>query len=335
MSGSIEPKVTVITPVYNGETYLVECIESVLAQTYTNYEYIIVNNHSTDRTLEIAESYAQKDSRVRVYSNDTLLDVIASHNRAFRLMSAESKYCKVVSADDWILPECLAREVAVAEANPSVGLVGCYQLSGSGKDWRNWQVKWGQIPYPSTVVSGREISKIHYLGGPHVFGNPTSLQYRADLVRTQDRFYPNSTAEADTSACCRVLQDHDYGFVHQVLSYERVHNVRVTAQSQNVNAYLSSDISDLLEYGGKSLTQEERDRRLQELLDEYYEFLATSALKLRERSFWTYHRRRLGELGLPFSNLRLARAISMTLLDLVLNPKHTFEMFSKPGQRNR
>ena len=57
-----QPLVSVITPVYNGEEYLADCVESVLAQSYEKWEYVIVNNCSTDRTLEIAQEYEKKDS---------------------------------------------------------------------------------------------------------------------------------------------------------------------------------------------------------------------------------------------------------------------------------
>ena len=61
MSPAASPLVSIVTPVYNGEAYLEECIESVLAQTYTHWEYIIVNNCSTDNTLDIARRYESKD----------------------------------------------------------------------------------------------------------------------------------------------------------------------------------------------------------------------------------------------------------------------------------
>jgi glycosyltransferase involved in cell wall biosynthesis len=333
MSNSAEPLVSVLTPVYNGDAYLAECIESVLAQTYSNWEYVIVNNHSTDGTLAIAERYAAQDRRIRVYSNETLLDIIANHNRAFRLASAEARYCKIVSADDWIFPECLARMVLIAEAHPSVGIVGSYQLSGGGGDWKDWCVKWDQVSYPSTVVPGRESCRIHMLGGPHVIGNPTSLMYRADLVRKHEAFYPNPTAEADTSACCRCFQECDYGFVHQVLSYERVHNVRMTTRSQSLNAYLSSEISDLLEYGGSFLSTDELHRRLEQLFTEYYDFLAVSAITLRNREFWTYHEKRMKEIGYPLNRVRLTKAIGMKTLGLLLNPKQTFGLAKKRLRR--
>ncbi len=91
MSMQNQPLVSVVTPVYNGEKYLSECIESVLSQTYQNWEYVIVNNCSDDRTLAIAEEYQRRDSRIRVYSNETLLPIIASHNRAFGLISPEGQ----------------------------------------------------------------------------------------------------------------------------------------------------------------------------------------------------------------------------------------------------
>src|SRR5687768_18358729 len=91
-----QPLVSVLTPVYNGERYLVECIESVLAQTYQNWEYCIVNNRSTDRTLAIAQKYASQDNRIRIHNNETFVECDANGNIAFRQISSESKYCKVV-----------------------------------------------------------------------------------------------------------------------------------------------------------------------------------------------------------------------------------------------
>ena len=118
-----EPFVSVVTPVYNCGPYIAECIESVLNQTYRNFEYLIVNNCSTDNTQEIANSYAQKDSRIRVSNNTEFVGVIANHNNAFNQMSHESKYCKVVSADDWLFAECVGKMVELAEAHPTVGIV--------------------------------------------------------------------------------------------------------------------------------------------------------------------------------------------------------------------
>src|SRR5260370_19743157 len=156
MTTTEQPHVSIVTPVYNGALYIRECIESVLAQTYLNWEYSIVNNCSTDGTLQIIEEYVTKDNRIRVHNNDKLLDIIANHNRAFRLISPDSKYCKDVSADDWLYPECLERMVRVAEDHPSVGIVGSYQLSGGGAQARDCAAKWEQTSHSTTVI-GRPV----------------------------------------------------------------------------------------------------------------------------------------------------------------------------------
>jgi glycosyltransferase involved in cell wall biosynthesis len=322
-----QPMVSVVTPVYNGALYLRECIESVLAQTYSNWDYTIVNNCSTDESLNIAEQYAAMDERIRVVNNEQFLDIIANHNKAFRLISPNSKYCKVLSADDWLFPECLARMVRVAETNPSIGVVGSYQLSGGGADWKGWRVRWAELPYPSTILPGRKVCRARLLGGPHVsvFGAPTSIMYRADLVRIKDRFYPNSSPDAPASACYEFLLDTDYGFVHQVLSYERVHPQAISELCRSLNSYKSSHLRDVVTYGPNYLTPEELNKVTHENLTDYYDFLATSVLHSRDKAFWTFHKQKLAELGHPLSYIRLAEAVSLKVLDLLLNPKRTAE----------
>ena len=319
MSCYEEPLVSVVTPVYNGEPYISECIESVLAQTYQNFEYIIVNNCSSDRTLEIATKYTD-DPRVRVETNPSFLPIIANHNRSFSLVSPVSKYCKVVSADDWLLPEALRRMVEVAESNPSVGLVGSYQLSG-GSD--RWVVRNFGLPYTTTFVKGRDMCRAHTLRPLDVFGNPTSTLYRSDLVRSTNQFFPNETLEADLSACFATLQRSDYGFVHQVLSCERVHQARGSTTAWDLNTYLPSKIGDLLTYGRNYLAPQELNTCVNNHFNEYYRFLASSALNFRSDDFWAYHRRRLNELGYPLSYAKLAKAISRRVISLMLNPMQT------------
>lgn len=324
-----QPLVSVLTPVYNGESFLAECIESVLAQSYLNWQYTIVNNCSTDGTLNIAKQYAGKDSRIIVCDNESHLDIISNANKAFRVGLSDSKYCKMVSADDWLFPECISRMVSIAEEHPSVGLVGAYQLSGQGTDERAWTVKWVELPYPSAVVPGRTICRSHLLGYHYVFGSPTSLLYRSDLVRSEKNFYPNSSPHADTSACYNVLKTADFGFVHQVLSYERIHEQAMSAECEAVNSYPSSRLSDLVAYGPNYLTPEELEARLEEVLHKYYTFLAVAVLKKRGDEFWNYHRRRFQECGRVLSRMRLAKAVSAKLFDLMLNPKQTIEKMMK------
>ena len=212
MKTASQPLVSIVTPVYNEAEYLSECIESILAQTYQNWDFTIVDNCSTDGSLEVARRYAAKDRRIRVHQNQQFLRVIPNHNVALRQIAPESKYCKVVFGDDWIFPNCLQEMVAVAEARPSVGIVGAYALEGQ-------RVAWTGLPYPSPLVCGREICRRHLLEGLYVFGSANAVLYRSDLVRSRDPFYNEANIHADTEVCFALLKTSDFGFVHQILTF--------------------------------------------------------------------------------------------------------------------
>lgn len=307
--------VSVVTPVYNGANFLAECIESVLNQTFRDFEYIVVNNCSTDSSLDIAMEYARQDGRIRVHNNERYLEVIENHNHAFRMISPVAKYCKIVSADDFIFPDCLARLVALAEVNPSVGIVGSYQLSGS-------DVRWQGFTYPRAVIPGREMCREVFLGRRRTFGfgSPTSVLYRADLVRRSTSFYPNPSPHADTSACFESLKTSDYGFVYQVLSLERIHRETQSSESADINRYAPAGLRDVKEYGPAYLTTDELERRLRREIASYYRYLVANLVRHRNKEFWGYHRRQLKELGYPMTTWRLFKAAVRRALQESVNP---------------
>ena len=93
----------------DGAATLARAIDSVLAQQDADFEYILADNRSTDGSSEIAKAYAARDSRVRYCHFDELIPQGPNYNRALRLVSAGARFVKVVQADDFILPGCLAR----------------------------------------------------------------------------------------------------------------------------------------------------------------------------------------------------------------------------------
>ena len=323
-----EPLVSIVTPVYNGERYLRECIEGVLAQTYSNWRYSIVNNCSTDRTLDIAHEYAARDSRIRVVTNERFVGVIENYNNALRQTSADSAYCKVVAADDFLFPECLERMLETFEANTRIGIVGAYQLCGT-------KVAWQGLPYTQSIVSGRDACRMELMGGPYLFGSPTTIMFRADMVRTRDGFFNEANLHADTEACFEFLEHSDFGFVHQILTFGRVQQDSLTSYSKRYNTYTPSLLYLLLRYGPKYLTAAERSRRIDEVLQQYYRYLARQVYRRREAEFWRFHRTKLAELGHPLRPRRLARAVVGVAADLLLNPKHTAEFMLSSARLRR
>jgi glycosyltransferase involved in cell wall biosynthesis len=316
MNREAQPLVSVVVPVYNGAAYLAECIESVLAQTYQNWDCVIVNNCSTDDSGGIARKYASKDSRIRIHDNQKFLRAIPNYNSGLRLISEASEYCKIVFADDWIFPQCLERMVAVGEQHLTVGIIGAYGLQGR-------QVMWAGLPYPSTLVPGREICRKLYLEDLYVFGTGTSVMYRAGLVRNRAPFYNESNLHADSEVCLALLRTWDFGFVNQVLTYTRVRTGSLTSFTNDINTLIAGRLHDLVTYGKDYLTEQEFESCLNQLLSRYYDFLAISVRRRRDKNFWDYHKKKLKDAGVGFDRMRLAKAILAKIANAVLNPKDT------------
>jgi glycosyltransferase involved in cell wall biosynthesis len=314
MGTKSEPLVSIVTPVYNEAEHLGSCIESVLSQTYHRWNYTIVDNCSTDGSIEIARRYAEKDSRIRVHENHEFLKAIPNHNVALRQVSPDAKYCKVVLGDDWIFPECLERMVAVGEQYPSAGVIGAYSLEGR-------EIKCVGLPYPSTLVGGREICRRHFLDRLFVFGSATSVLYRADLTRAQDPFYNESNIHADTEACLALLKTSDFGFVHQVLTFTRTRARSLSAISSDIQSDLPAMLHLLAAYGPNCLSRDELESCVQRHLSAYYRYLGKSLLFRRKADFWEYHEKKLAEAGMRLSQARLLRGALGSLWDAMLSPK--------------
>jgi glycosyltransferase involved in cell wall biosynthesis len=114
------PRVSIGLAVFNGGKYLTQAIDSILAQTYRDFELIISDNASTDRTEEICRAYAAKDMRIRYYRNDTNIGGANNENRTFLLSRGE--YFRWAAHDDVCTPQLLAKCVAVLDREPSVVL---------------------------------------------------------------------------------------------------------------------------------------------------------------------------------------------------------------------
>jgi len=291
-----EPLVSVVTPAYNEERYIAECIESVLSQTYSHWEHAIVDNCSTDGTLQIARHYAARDPRIRVMTNDSFVPVIANYNIAFRRVSHESKYCKLVAADDWIYPDCLEKMVHLAEAHPSVAIVGAYKFVGTRLDPCG-------LVFPTTVSSGREVCR-NYLstGGPYLFGG---LLFRADIVRSRHAFFNERHLHADVEVCLEFLEHCDFGFVHQILSVIRKREGSLSARSRRIDSHISNMLEMLLTFGRKYFDDKELRICVKNHMKTYYTVLGSNLVRGKGSEFWSFHRKRLIELNHPMNSARV------------------------------
>lgn len=117
-----KPEISIVMPVYNREHYVKGAIDSILNQTFTDFEFIIVNDGSTDNTLQILKSY--NDERIKILENDQNRGIVYSRNRG--LEAATGKYVGMFDSDDIALPDKFKIQHNFLETNPNFGMVGAW-----------------------------------------------------------------------------------------------------------------------------------------------------------------------------------------------------------------
>jgi hypothetical protein len=221
----------------------------------------------------------------------------------------------MVQADDCIFPECLERMVAVGEAHPRAGIISSYYLSGTA-------VCGGGVEWPLECIPGTIASRLHLLHGRFLFGTPTTLMYRADLVRSRRPFFPENSLHEDSELCHEVMAHSDLGFVHQVLSFNRVGNSGILTSVESFNWQLLDFYIILRKVGSLSLSPEELARSTSGVKREYRRLLGESAVFRRSREFWDYHAKGLRTVGeeLP-SRVSLAPEVGRAVLKAMVHPR--------------
>lgn len=116
------PKVSVLMPAYNAEKYLVEAIESILNQTFTDFEFIIIDDCSADKTWEIIQKYSKKDKRIIAIKNEENLKLSATLNKGIDVCKGE--YIARMDADDWSYPDRLQKQYDVISRDSNIGILG-------------------------------------------------------------------------------------------------------------------------------------------------------------------------------------------------------------------
>lgn len=130
-----QPKISVVMPVYNGAAYLNQAIESILRQTFSDFEFVLINDGSADKSVEIIQSY--RDSRIKLLHNEKNMGLAAVRNRG--IAEAQGEYLAWLDCDDISLPTRLEKQVKFLDDNPSVGLCGTWvRTIGVAKEqeWR-------------------------------------------------------------------------------------------------------------------------------------------------------------------------------------------------------
>ena len=135
------PKITVFIPAYNREKYIGDAIDSILAQTFTNYEILLIDDGSTDGTVDIMRSYS--DPRLRIIRNEENLGIPKTRNKG--ITNARGEYIAMLDSDDRAYPTRLEKQVAFMDRHPDFAQVGswCRMMNAQGRPLK--KTKWQPI----------------------------------------------------------------------------------------------------------------------------------------------------------------------------------------------
>ena len=186
------PLVSVIMPVYNGEKWLGEAIESILAQTFANFELLIVDDGSSDKSADIIRVYEQRDSRIRVFQLERNSGTAIARN--YCIKASRGTYITYMDCDDISLPERLQKQVDFLNSNPQIGAVGTY-ASVVNEDLEFLRVRKPQKHHALILLD-------HYIGDPFVYA---SIMMRRELLFAAGLFDKSLRWAEDADLMTRLL----------------------------------------------------------------------------------------------------------------------------------
>lgn len=212
------PKVSVLIPTYNYARYLDEAIESVLAQSFRDFELIIVDDQSKDNTDDIVKKYLD-DPRVSYFKNPVNLGLVANFNKSLEYASGE--YIKYLLADDKWDPTLLEKFVAVMESNPGVSLVTSFSNTfGSVNQLR-------KLPLEGLQPGRKVIMDCLRHGKGNWIGEPTVVMFRKRDLHV-GKFNADYICLVDLDMWLRLLTIGDCYIIPEALAYFRVHSVQAS-----------------------------------------------------------------------------------------------------------
>jgi len=208
-----QPKISVLIPTYNYAHFLDDAIQSVLNQSFKDFEMIIVDNQSTDNTGQVVEKYLH-DPRISYYKNPVNIGMIGNFNKC--LEYATGDYIKYLLADDKFHPELLEKFRRILDEHPNVCLVT------SKSETFGLESRLRESPFEYLQPGEKIIKEAIRDGRGNFIGEPTTVMFRASNLKVGN-FDPNFFCLVDLDFWFRQLSLGDCYFVPEVLSYFRIH----------------------------------------------------------------------------------------------------------------
>jgi glycosyltransferase involved in cell wall biosynthesis len=264
------PKISVCMPVFNGEKFLQQAIESILTQSYGNFELIIADDCSTDESRSIINSFASRDKRIRTIFNERNIGLFPNYNQC--LEAASGQLIKLFAQDDLLHKECLSKCIAAFRAHPEVVLVSVKRvcIDAEGSTVNEAPISPGEYLSETQNVLGRTVMEESLPSLVNFIGEPSTVMFHASA--TDEGFDVRYHHLGDLEFWFRILQSGRYTFVNETLCSFRVHESSTTSLNQKMLLHgldlfrLAKQYGSFASDGGLSNTEFE-DTLLQVIFD--------------------------------------------------------------------
>ena len=208
-------EILVFVPTYNSEKYLRQCLDSVLQQTFQDWQCVISDDASTDKSVEIAREYEKIDSRFKVLTHEKNVGAATNWNRAKE--NNNSFATKILCADDYLLKDALQEQLDILQRNQTAIVFSeRYIVFPSGKKLHP------RLPKYASNISFNDAFKFYINLGRNIFGEPVTALFRTDLFVKSEGFYPKFEYSLDTSGYMAIARGHDVTFDNYVVGVFRV-----------------------------------------------------------------------------------------------------------------
>ena len=244
-------EILVFVPTYNSEKYLRQCLDSVLQQTFQDWQCVISDDASTDKSVEIAREYEKIDSRFKVLTHEQNVGAANNWNRAKE--NNNSFATKILCADDYLLKDALQEQLDILQRNQTAIVFSeRYILFPSGKKLHP------RLPKYASNISFNDAFKFYINLGRNIFGEPVTALFRTDLFVKSEGFYPKFEYSLDTSGYMAIARGHDVTFDNSVVGAFRVSKSQWSHKLKGKQfAHIFDFIDHLVEVEGIQVTKTE------------------------------------------------------------------------------
>jgi glycosyltransferase involved in cell wall biosynthesis len=246
----MQPKISVCVPTYNGSKFLEECLDSILSQTFCDFELLIVDDRSSDNTFEIAQKYTASDSRIKVIRNHQNLGLVGNWNRCIEIANGE--WIKFVFQDDIIASNCLEKLFIATELGKPI--IYCRREfifePETDEVMKNNYLNHisTQNPFGDTSdISAQQYAELTLKNiGANLVGEPTSVMFHQSIFYEFGLFNPHLITICDLEFCTRIAVNTGIVQVPEVLAQFRIHGTSTTSFCRDNRNYRAAILDELI-----------------------------------------------------------------------------------------